>query len=80
MGLVVTTGTFIFQNWGQKHQGPSQTAIIFTLEPVFAIVFASFIIGDESMTWLGWLGCALIFVAIFITVIKNSDIENVSKE
>ena len=80
MGLAVTTGTFIFQNWSQQHQGPTQTAIIFTLEPVFAVIFASFIIGVETMTWLGWLGCALIFVAIFITVIKNSNSNNVRKE
>ncbi len=76
MGLVVTTGTFIFQNWSQQHQGSTQTAIIFTLEPVFAVIFASFIIGDETMTWLGWLGCALIFIAILITVLKNSENNN----
>lgn len=80
MGLILTTGTFIFQNWSQQHQGPTQTAIIFTLEPVFAVIFASFIIGDETMTWLGWLGCALIFIAILITVIKSSDNNNVRKE
>jgi len=44
MGLAVTTGTFIFQNWSQQHQGPTQTAIIFTLEPVFAVIFASFMV------------------------------------
>lgn len=77
MGLVVTTGSFLFQNWSQQHQGPTQTAIIFTLEPVFAVVFASFIIGDETMTLLGWVGCALIFIAIFITVIRNNDNESV---
>ena len=60
------------QNWRQQHQGPTQTAIIFTLEPVFAVIFASFIIGDEVMTWLGWLGCILIFIAILITVLKNN--------
>ncbi|MFX0043845.1 MAG: DMT family transporter [Candidatus Hodarchaeota archaeon] len=70
MGIIVTTGTFIFQNWGQQHQKPAQTAIIFTLEPVFAILFASFIIGNETMTIFGWLGCGLIFVAILITVLK----------
>jgi len=72
MGLGVITFTFIFQNWSQQHQGPTQTAVIFTLEPVFAVIFASFIIGDETMTWLGWLGCALIFTAILITVLKNN--------
>jgi drug/metabolite transporter (DMT)-like permease len=80
MGLAVTTGSFIFQNWSQQHQGPAQTAIIFTLEPVFAVIFASFIIGDETMTILGWVGCALIFVAIFITVIRNSDNKEIRKE
>ena len=77
MGVIVTAGTFIFQNWAQQHQGPSQTAIIFTLEPVFAVIFASFIIGNETMNLVGWLGCALIFIAILITVLKNN--ANVNK-
>jgi drug/metabolite transporter (DMT)-like permease len=80
MGLIVTSGSFIFQNWSQQYQGPAQTAIIFTLEPVFALLFASFIIGDETMTVLGWIGCILIFVAIFITVIKSNDKEVLNKE
>jgi len=77
MGVIVTAGTFIFQNWSQQHQGPSQTAIIFTLEPVFAVIFASFIIGNETMSLVGWLGCTLIFIAILITVLKNK--ANVNK-
>ena len=77
LGVIVTAGTLIFQNWAQQHQGPSQTAIIFTLEPVFAVIFASFIIGNETMSLVGWLGCALIFIAILITVLKNN--VNVSK-
>lgn len=77
MGFAVMTLTFLFQNWSQQHQGPSQTAIIFTLEPVFAVIFASFLIGDETMTIWGWIGCGLIFLAILITVIKikNNKIE-----
>ncbi len=80
MGLAVTTGTFIFQNWSQQHQGPTQTAIIFTLEPVFAVIFASFIIGAVTITWLGWLGYALIFSAILITVLKKSEINRIEKD
>ena len=72
MGLAVTTGTFIFQNWSQQHQGPTQTAIIFTLEPVFAVIFASFVFGTETMTPYGWIGCLLVFSAILITVLKNN--------
>jgi drug/metabolite transporter (DMT)-like permease len=76
MGLIVASGTFIFQNWSQKHQDPSQTAIIFTLEPVFAVIFASFVLGNESMSIFGWIGCLLIFSAILITVLKNSKENN----
>jgi len=72
MGFAVTTLTFLFQNWSQQHQGPSETAIIFTLEPVFAVLFASFILGNETMTIFGWLGCLLIFIALLITVLKRN--------
>ncbi|MFX1443410.1 MAG: DMT family transporter [Promethearchaeota archaeon] len=76
IGLIVTTLTFLFQNWGQQYQGPSQTAIIFTLEPVFAIIFASYLIGNEVLSLQVWIGCGLIFIAILITVIKNEDLNS----
>ena len=69
MGFGATSLTFIFQNWGQKHQNPSQTAIIFTLEPVFAALFG-FLIGNEILTLFNWIGMGLIFIAILITVLK----------
>ncbi|MBD3339020.1 MAG: EamA family transporter [Candidatus Lokiarchaeota archaeon] len=78
MGIGVTTFTFIFQNWGQKHIDPSQTAIIFTLEPVFAVLFASFLIGDEILSWQAWIGCGLIFIAILIVAIKKKELENLT--
>ncbi len=70
MGLIVTTLTFLFQNWSQKHQDSVTTAIIFALEPVFAAIFGYFL-GDEILTPLGLLGSGLILIAIFITIIKN---------
>jgi len=76
MGLIVTSGTFFFQNWSQQHQNPSQTAIIFTLEPVFAVIFASFVFGNETMTIYGWIGCLLVFSAILIAVLKKNNKDN----
>ncbi len=76
MGLIVTTLTFLFQNWGQQYQGPSQTAIIFTLEPVFAVIFASYLLGNEVLSLQAWIGCGLIFIAIIITVLKNKDLNS----
>jgi drug/metabolite transporter (DMT)-like permease len=72
MGIVVMTLTIIFQNWSQQHQGPSQTAIIFTLEPVFAALFG-FLLGNEILSVFSWIGCGFIFIAILITVLKNTN-------
>jgi drug/metabolite transporter (DMT)-like permease len=75
MGVIASGLTFLFQNWGQKQVSPSQTAIIFTLEPVFAVLFASVFIGDEIMTIQGLIGGILILIAIIITVLKNEEIK-----
>lgn len=80
MGFIATTLIFLFVNWGQQHQGPTKTAIIFALEPVFAVLFASFLIGNEVLTWQMWIGCGLIFIAILFTVLKNDDLIKHSEE
>ena len=72
MGIAVMTLTILFQNWSQQYQGPTITAIIFTLEPVFAVLFG-FLIGSEVLSLYGWIGCVLIFIAILISVIKNKN-------
>ncbi|MHA1456474.1 MAG: DMT family transporter [Promethearchaeota archaeon] len=70
MGIGVTTLTFLFQNYGQQHLTPAKTAIIFTLEPVFAAFFG-FLFGGELLTVFGLIGATIIFIALLITVIKN---------
>jgi len=69
MGIGVSTSTFLFQNWSQQHINPSMTAIIFTLEPVFAVLFG-ILLGNETLTLFGWFGCGLIFIAIFYAAYK----------
>jgi len=72
LGIGVMTLTIFFQNWSQQYQGPTQTAIIFTLEPAFAALFG-FLIGNEILTVYAWVGCGLIFIAILITVLKATN-------
>lgn len=79
MGIAVMTLTFLFQNWSQQYQGPTQTALIFTLEPVFAVLFG-FLIGNEILSLFGWLGCGLIFIAILTTVLKNANNKEYNKK
>jgi len=75
MGIGVMTLTILFQNWSQQYVEATQTAIIFSLEPVFAVLF-DFLIGGVILSVFGWIGCGLIFVAILITVLKNTNNEN----
>lgn len=72
MGIIVMTLTILFQNWSQQYISATQTAIIFSLEPVFAVLF-DFLIGGVILSILGWTGCGLIFIAIIIVVLKNID-------
>ena len=75
LAFIVTALTFYFQNWSQKYQESSETAIIFTLEPVFAVIFASFLIGNEKLSIQIIIGCVLIFIAIFLISLKSSQEE-----
>lgn len=44
--IPATTLAFLFQNWAQKRTSPSNTAIILATEPVFALVFAFFLLKE----------------------------------
>ncbi len=79
LGVIVAAFAFIFQNWSQKHLTPSQTAIIFTLEPVFGLLFGIWI-GNETISLLGGIGCGLIFSAIFISSFKDQVSDLVSEQ
>ncbi len=71
MGIFVSTLTIIFQNWAQKeNKNPTQTAIIFNLEPVFAAIFA-FLIGGEILKWFQLIGCSIIFISILIAIYEK---------
>ena len=49
--------------WAQKILSPSRTAIIFSLEPVFAALFAMLIIGDY-LSIKEWAGGLLIIIGV----------------
>ncbi|MHA1150357.1 MAG: DMT family transporter [Promethearchaeota archaeon] len=76
MGAIAAGLTFFFQNWGEKEIGATKTALIFTLEPVMAVFFASYLIGSEQISILGWVGSGLIFSAILIVVFKANNSES----
>ncbi|MGZ4492572.1 MAG: EamA family transporter, partial [Nocardioidaceae bacterium] len=56
------------QTWAQAHLPPTRSAIIMTMEPVFAAFFAV-LLGGESLTVRMLLGGALVLTAMLVVEI-----------
>lgn len=61
--LLATAAAFTIQSWAQQHIPPANTAILLTLEPVFALA-VSFLVLGEQMTTRSLIGAALILCGI----------------
>jgi len=73
-GILATIVPLLIQTRYQKAVSPTRAGIIFSLEPVFASIFA-FTVAGESLATMGWLGCVCVFIGILISEInwKNSN-------
>ncbi|MEP7228122.1 MAG: DMT family transporter [Gemmatimonadales bacterium] len=63
--------TFYTQLRAQQVLSPSHTALIFTLEPVFAAL-TSFVVLGERLGTLQWAGAALILAAMALPALERS--------
>lgn len=62
---------FYIQAYAQTHASPSRTALVLATEPAFAGFFA-YLLKDERLSALGWVGAALIMAAIVtVEVVPN---------
>ncbi len=64
MALAATVLTFLVQTWAQARMSATHAAIIFALEPVWTVVFASMLLG-ERMQPREIAGGVLILLGIF---------------
>ena len=62
-GFLATFAAFLIMIWAQKILNPSETAIIFSFEPVAAALFATAFGGEILGLW-GWIGGGLVFLAV----------------
>lgn len=70
LAMVATVLTFLLWTWGQARVSATHAAIIFSLEPVFATLFAVAVRGaNEWMGRRGNLGAALILGGVIISEI-----------
>jgi drug/metabolite transporter (DMT)-like permease len=61
---------FSFQTWAQQYASPSHTAILISLEPVFAAI-TSWLLAREHLGDRALLGAALIFAGILLAELKG---------
>ncbi len=70
-GALLVTGVFasalgfVVQTWAQKTTSATRTALVFTLEPVWAALFGYTLAGDR-LGWVGWGGCLVIMAGILL--------------
>jgi len=69
MGIFATAFNFTVQTWAQQYTTPTRAAVIFTMEPVFAAIFAYWW-GGEVLGTRGYLGAALILAGIMLAEFK----------
>jgi drug/metabolite transporter (DMT)-like permease len=64
-GVFASALAFLVQTWAQRRTSATRTALVFTLEPVWAALFGYTLAGDRLGT-LGWVGCAVIMAGIVL--------------
>jgi drug/metabolite transporter (DMT)-like permease len=70
-GALLVTGVFasalgfLVQTWAQRRTSATRTALVFTLEPVWAALFGFTLAGDR-LGVVGWAGCAVIMAGIVL--------------
>jgi drug/metabolite transporter (DMT)-like permease len=64
--LLATAAAFTIQSWAQQHLPPTHTALLLTLEPVFAWL-VSFLFLGEHLGSRSLIGAGLIFMGILVT-------------
>ncbi len=68
-GVFASALAFFVQAWAQREISPVRTSVVLIMEPVFSVIFGIILLG-ETLTWRGWLGCALMLAAMLITEIR----------
>ena len=71
-GIIATTIAILIMVWAQQILSPSQTALIFSLEPVFAAFFSWILIGEILGFW-GWVGGILVVIAVVWSESKSGN-------
>jgi drug/metabolite transporter (DMT)-like permease len=64
-GVFASALGFLVQTWAQRRASATQTALAFSMEPVWAGIFGYALAGDR-LGALGWTGCVVILAGIAV--------------
>ncbi len=71
--LATALGSSVFgigvQTWAQRRISPTRAAVIFSMEAPFAAL-AAFVLANERLTSMAWVGAALILVGMLIVELR----------
>ncbi len=70
--VLATVLTTALQTKFQRDVSPTKASLLFSMEPIFAAIFAFFLLS-EKISIFGLTGCALIFGGIIISEISGKD-------
>lgn len=77
--VLATAAAFTIQSWAQQYIPPAHTALMLTLEPVFAWITSFFVLGERLGARSG-AGALLIFAGIAVTELLPSRIQSTAHE
>jgi drug/metabolite transporter (DMT)-like permease len=72
-GVFASALAFLVQTWAQRRTSANRTALVFTLEPVWAALFGFTLAGDR-LGALGWAGCVVIMAGIVLAEPAAADV------
>ncbi|MBP1600183.1 MAG: protein of unknown function transrane [Acidobacteria bacterium] len=59
------------QNWAQRFTTPNRTALIFSIEPFFAAIFA-YLLLDQTLGTREWFGGILVITGIITSEYRRA--------
>lgn len=68
--VFATALAFAVQSWAQQFTSPTHTAILYSLEPVFAAL-TSYVVFAERLSGRGWLGAGLILAGVLVAELRG---------
>jgi drug/metabolite transporter (DMT)-like permease len=74
-GILATAFALYVQAWAQRFTTPNRAALIFSLEPFFAALFAYWIMG-QILTVREWIGGMLILAGILVSELRTAPRKN----